>query len=413
MHLLPRVLLPFLCRHWELRDISPAPDRRFGGVEITAFRGGARAAASISADLELAWAWRGFPPEAMQARAVAERENVPRIVELLERHRIPITWATVGHLFLESCTRGEDGRPHPDMPRPATNFGWEGDWYRHDPCGDVDRAPGWICPDLIRLIQQSPIEHELATHSFSHIDFAADRSDAALVRYEMEACIHAMRPFGVRPRSLVYCFNHMGHGYLPLLASLGLTSVRHRDPARKVLAYPERTPAGVYKIYESMNTRFGRYYDYVAKAEAFLREAQKHQAAFHLWFHPSDPWRVFDEVFRPILGIIAAHRDSGSLWVATMSDLASYCEARATTELDVATADGSTTIMLRTTLDTARFGTPHITIAAPAGGADARVVVTHQGRSTRLLAGAVTLGRRPGTIQFDVPCCADRIEIAG
>src|SRR5262249_36709322 len=156
------------------------------------------------------------------------------------------------------------------------------DWYLHDPCSNLASAPSWYCPDLIRMIQDSGVGHEMGTHSFSHISFGPDRSDPELIRWEIEECIKVMKPFGATPRSLVYCFNHMGHQNLGLLASLGLTSVRHRDEIR--LAYPERTPEGVYKIYESMNLRIASRYDYVAKAEVFLREARKHHASYHIWF---------------------------------------------------------------------------------------------------------------------------------
>ena len=33
------------------------------------------------------------------------RENVPKILNLCEIYDIPITWATVGHLFLSNCKR--------------------------------------------------------------------------------------------------------------------------------------------------------------------------------------------------------------------------------------------------------------------------------------------------------------------
>jgi len=407
---IPNFFLPSLfCASGQLQRGLPPPLRSFGNVEIAPFKGGAPAAVSISADFELAWAWRNLSSEAMEARGAAERENVPRLVAMLDRHRIPITWATVGHLFLESCKRGTDGCGHPEMARPAKNFGWDGDWYVHDPCSDVCSAPSWYCPDLIKLIQQSDVGHEIGTHSFSHIDFGPDGADTALVQREMEACIEVMRPFGLHPRSLVYCFNHMGHQHLPLLAALGLTSVRDRDRVR--LAYPERTDAGVYKIRESMNLRFARRYDYVAKADLFLRESQKRSAAFHIWFHPSDSWSVFTQVFDPILNTIASYRDRGEVWVATMQDLASYCEARAMTDLAVTTTPNATRIAMRSTVDVNRFGTPDITLVVALPNNPARIIVIRDGVSQLLSPSAVVRGRQPGTIQFDVSCRAEQIDI--
>src|SRR6266581_350968 len=121
----------------------PPPARCFSGVQITPFRGGALASATISADFELSWAWRGWrSAEETRERATRERLDVPHLIGLLEEYGIPITWATVGHLFLEGCGRGEDGRAHPQIPRPPVMVNppamcrWTGDWYRHDPCTD-------------------------------------------------------------------------------------------------------------------------------------------------------------------------------------------------------------------------------------------------------------------------------------
>jgi len=203
----------------------------------------------------------------------------------------------------------------------------------------------------------------------------------------------------------------MGHQHLPLLASLGLTSVRHRDDRRR-MTYPERTGAGVYKIFESMNLRFANYYDYVAKARVFLGEAQKHHAAFHIWFHPSDPWEVFEQVFDPILEFISAQRKAGALWVATMHELVSYCEARATTVLGVKNDDRATTIEIRSSIDEARFGTPDISLSVPVNREMRKVVIQQNGISVSIPPKSISRGPLPGTILLNVSCGAERLEIS-
>src|SRR4030095_14102265 len=212
----------------------PVRPRRFDGVDITPCRGGVPASATISADFELSWAWRGWrSAEETRLRAARERCNVSYLVPLLEKYEIPITWATVGHLFLEHCERETDGRAHSQMPRPTMTTRpamarWTGDWYAHDPCTDYRSDPLWYCPDLIRLILNSKVRHEIASHSFSHISFLTGNSTPELVEQEIAQCQAAMSPFGVSVRSLVYPYNHMGHHYAPLLAELGITSVGHR-----------------------------------------------------------------------------------------------------------------------------------------------------------------------------------------
>src|SRR5205814_7334150 len=120
-------------------------------------------------------------------------------------------------------------------------------------------------------------------HSFSHIDFSPDTSTPELVERELNACNKAMHPFGVRPRSLVFCFNHTGYQHLDLLSRLGITAVRHRD-SRVRLTYPERTASGVYRLYESMNLRLTSRYNYADKARIFIDEAIRRGLADPLCF---------------------------------------------------------------------------------------------------------------------------------
>jgi|GEM_PF-402456 len=349
----------------------PPQVRCFSGVEITPFPGGVLASATISADFELSWAWRGWrSAEETRERAARERLNVPHLIGLLEEFGIPITWATVGHLFLEGCGRGEDGRAHPEMQRPPIMVNppamsrWIGDWYRHDPCTDYRTDGLWYCPDLIRQILSSKVRHEFGSHSFSHISFLAENSTPDLVEKELAQCQAAMSPFHLSARSLVYPYNQMGHHYDSVLAKFGITCVRHRDPLVR-LSYPERLSSGVYKLYESMNLRRASHYDYIEKARMFLDESMQRHAAYHIWFHPSDPMEIFDHEFRGIVQYMAKLQREGRLWVATMEELAAYCEAREQTDLEVQWRPDELTISLRSDYDAKRYGDTKLTLRIP------------------------------------------------
>lgn len=345
------------------RAASP-PSLAVDGVEIAPFRNDAPAAACISADFELSWAWREWDPAFREMRARRARDNFPYLLGLLEEFQMPVTWATVGHLFLKSCRRGPQGQAHSDMPRPAANRRWEGDWYRHDPCTDFRKDPLWYAPDLIEKMIDSPLDHEIASHSFSHIEYSAAAANCELVRRETEECIAAMAPYGLRPRSLVYPFNIMGHSYLELLSNMGITAVRHRDP-RVRLSYPERDASGVYKLYESMNLRDPSRYDYLHKAQIFLDRAARRRALYHLWFHPSDERAVFEGPFARILAELAQRRQEGRLWVATMQEIAAYTAARSQTRLSIAKSGQSVKVTLRSELDFDRFGVAGLTLLIP------------------------------------------------
>jgi peptidoglycan/xylan/chitin deacetylase (PgdA/CDA1 family) len=345
-----------------------APSRKFlSGIEVAPFKDNAAAAACVSADFEMGWGWRSLGLKAATLMGERERRHVPLILDLLEEHSIPITWATVGHLFLDSCARSSAGMAHPDMPRPLTDGSWHGDWYSHDPCSDVRSAPSWYAPDLIQRIVTSRVPHEIGSHSFSHVNFTARCSSPDVARRELESCVDVMRPFGLKPRSLVFPRNRAEYSHLPLLASAGIVAVRHRERVNGIrLSYPERTKAGVYKIYESMNLRIARHYHYLQKAMIFIRKAAERQAVYSLWFHPSDPTEWFDPQLREILHYIDAERRSGRLWVATMQDLAAYCEARDQFDLSTEWAVESLTLSFRSSLDISRYGTPEISLLIPA-----------------------------------------------
>src|SRR5207244_13655857 len=314
-------------------------------------------AASISADFELAWAWREWGTARAEEVGLRERANVPVILELLDRLDIPITWATVGHLFLESCGAKKNDLHHGNMPRRLYNGRWRGDWYQHDPATNLATHAAWYAPDLIRSIQVAKTPHEIGSHSFSHIEFSPECSTEDLVTAEILECQRSMGRFGIQPRTLVYPFNIMGHQYLPILARHGFTVVRHRDP-RFVMSCPERDSSGVYKIYESMGLGESRRYHQPTKASILIELAVRNGLCFHFWFHPSAVTGAACATMREILQHLASRRDKGEVWVATMKDLVSYSEARERMRIRSATAGRVESLRIECPIDRQRFGDP-------------------------------------------------------
>jgi peptidoglycan/xylan/chitin deacetylase (PgdA/CDA1 family) len=386
-----------------------AQKKIFDGIEIAPFWNACSSAVSISADFELNWAFRSLPAGERDRLGAAERQNVPYILDLLTEFSVPITWATVGHLLLASCKR-EGEHPHRRMPRPPLNNLWQGDWYKHDPCSELCRDPLWYAPDLIEQIIAAKVGHEVGSHSFSHIDFSPQTSDRELVKREMEECLAVMAPLGLRLRSLVYPFNHMGHAYHELLHQLGVIAVRHRDDKVR-LSYPERSAAGVYKIYESMNLRSSDHYDYRDKAELFIDHAIQRGMAYHLWFHPSDPRTVFQKEFYEILQTIQRQREAGNVWVATMGDLASYCEARECLSLQSAIEKDEMTLQLRSSLDTDKYGVPDVTLLVPTKAMPKRIKRQTGGASVEA-ARDLVCAQRNGTLILNLPAITQTVTLS-
>jgi peptidoglycan/xylan/chitin deacetylase (PgdA/CDA1 family) len=288
---------------------------------------------TFSIDFELAWAWR-YSKSGVDCVEMGlwEREQVPRLVRWFEEFRIPATWATVGHLFLDHCRRGPDGHAHPELLHPPyfTNAWWtfaSGDWYQHDPCTDLRRDPAWYGPDLIELVMNSPVGHEIGCHSFSHAGFA-EYCPAEVAASELDACLAVMRPLGLRPRSFVFPGNDAGN--FAVLASRGFDVVRWFPHDSAEVALPVRRKDGAWGLHASAylsGGKQGKFIPYVRRnIELCIDRAVAHGLNAHFWFHPSLSARECEEMLRPVLARCARLREQGLLEVHTMGQLVASLE---------------------------------------------------------------------------------------
>lgn len=297
------------------------------------FPGSCAGALVISADFEMGWAWRfaktGQDPVAM---GLKERANISPLLELFETYEIPVTWATVGHLFLEKCTR-KNNKAHPDLSRIPhfTNAVWrfdQGDWYDHDPCTDVHRDPAWYGPDLIRMIQRSSIPHEIGCHTFSHLDCTDGHCPPAVLKDELEECARAAEPFGVFFKSMV--FPGGTNGNYQVLKDMGYTN--YRINSLWDLFYPEKDKFGLWRLpsTESIdNHGFGWSPSYYEKYyRRYMDKAIDTGTCCHLWFHPCIDEYCLEKIFPKVLAYARKRADQGELWIATMDQAARFCEER-------------------------------------------------------------------------------------
>lgn len=291
-----------------------------------------RGAVTFSIDFELAWAtqYSRYAKEDCVAIGLREREQVPRILSKMNELRIPATWATVGHLFLKRCAR-TGGVPHPELPRvPHFDTHWRfvsGDWFQKDPCTDYHADPAWYAPDLIEMIMASPAEHEIGCHGFSHLGFGSYCPEE-VASAELDACLEAMRPYGIRPKSFVFPGNDVGK--LDLLARKGFLAVRAFPVARAEISLPLRLTEGIWGIHSSVAVDVDeRIQDYGRRCERlkrFVDRAVQTGLAAHFWFHPSLQRRQMEEILFPLLEYCGAIRDKGRLDILTMEKLVGATE---------------------------------------------------------------------------------------
>jgi peptidoglycan/xylan/chitin deacetylase (PgdA/CDA1 family) len=286
----------------------------------------------ISSDFELAWAWQFVKKIDKTAnnelsKARLERENLPKILALCEKYKIPITWATVGHLFLESCNR-INGKAHPELHRldHFENDFWRyngNDWFENDPCTDFKTSPEWYCPDLIRLILDSPIKHEIGCHTFSHIDCRDGVCSPELLRAELKECKNLANRWNINLKSFV----HPGYtiGNLKVLAEEGFTNYRTNN--RNVLGYPikhssvlwefEQTAEFVYRKDWSIDYHIYRYI-------TIIKRAIKTNTVCALWFHPSFNPKVIERIWPEVFQFINENREQ--IWLGTHGEYVDWLE---------------------------------------------------------------------------------------
>jgi hypothetical protein len=191
----------------------------------------------VSVDLELAWGFNyellvGSKTAYKYLRIIKERSrrNVKKLLELSEEYQIPFTWGIVGHLFLPSCSRGGNGLPHPDMPRPALDV--NRDWYSNDPCSNMSDDPLWYGADIVKQILESSVEQDIACHSFSHVDFSRCSREVALA--EVRKCKEVMKDFGIEAKCFIFPKNRVGH--LDVLEQEGFRVFRFKQ--QHILKHP-------------------------------------------------------------------------------------------------------------------------------------------------------------------------------
>ncbi len=280
-----------------------------------------QAVLTITADFELAWAWR-YSKSTKDAYTLAiekaefERENIPKILELCESYNIPITWAAAGHLFLKDCNK-LNGKAHPEIPAVKNYEGqfWDfqgNDWFEYDPCSNYKEAPEWYAPDLIEKIINSKVKHEIGCHTFSHIDCRDEVCPPELFEAEINECKKAAAKFGIELKSFV----HPGHsiGNLNKLAESGFTSFQS-DPGN-ILGYPVKHKNNLWELkrtYEFVYRKGWSDKYHIYRYITIIKRAIKNNVVCNFWFHPSLPTEFISNVLPSLFEFIDSKKDEISI----------------------------------------------------------------------------------------------------
>ena len=286
----------------------------------------------ISADFELAWASRydknvNDPLKVTLDRARTERLNVPEILKLCEHFQVPVTWATVGHLFLDKCT-AVDRIKHPEIPQVSKYEGvfWDfksNDWFEHDPCTDFKTDPEWYASDLIKQIVDSSVKHEIGCHTFSHIDCRDEVCSPELIRAELQECKKLAKKWDLHLKTFV----HPGYsiGNLGVLVEQGFTNFR--TDYRNVLGYPLRHKNGLWEFEQTAELVYRKEWsaDYhIYRYKTIIKRAIDTNTVCVFWFHPSFNTNVVENILPEVFKYIEGNRDK--IWLGTHKEYVQWLD---------------------------------------------------------------------------------------
>ncbi len=112
---------------------------------------------TISIEIELGWGVHDLGEyDHLSDGGQEERRYLRKLLGACDTHRIPISFDVVGHLFLEECSGAHPG-PYADS------------WFEADPGTDSETDPLFYAPDVVDEIVARRTDHELCTHTFSHV----------------------------------------------------------------------------------------------------------------------------------------------------------------------------------------------------------------------------------------------------
>ncbi len=269
-------------------------------VFISRFLGGCAGAFCISIDFD----------NRRDDRLEVDREATLEILALCEEFNIPVTWAICG----------------------VTAMGEK---------------------NVFQRILGSKVKHELAIHTFDHVDFSNPECTEELAKSQILGTISLLPP-GAGRETFIFPWNRPGH--FNILNELGFIAYRGRD---RKLAYPSKNN-GLWNIHPLFYLS-EKNYTYSSMLKALLDLAISKEAVFHLCFHPwnleknGDVSRYVKDTLRPLFEYVDLRRREGKLWVCTLGDIANYCEARSRAKISYEENSRSMGVSVECRVEDARF----------------------------------------------------------
>lgn len=278
----------------------------------------------ISLDTELGWGRINtgtYDVSRLPDRLDDGKAAITELLTTFDDYDVPVTWAIVGQLF-----RDLDEPPeNPDIPtlEAVPKAYHDRDW--------------WRMPDVIRRIRDSPVEHEIASHSATHADFSSIESTHAALDREIDG---QWRDSLAEPPASSFVFPRNNIGHLRSLSDAGVSCFRGTPP--RLSSGPSPTAFLPRKRGDLVNVPTSIAHRPYAGRGVILRNlppslkvsglklgvkvAARTGRVCHVTLHPKDfggpgRERFFDQ-FRTWIEYVCSYRERGLVDVKTMETVA-------------------------------------------------------------------------------------------
>lgn len=184
------------------------------------------ASVTLSIELELGWGHHDKGgSEICSPDRSAEELYLEKLLDACDHYGLPITFDVVGHLLLNECN-GHHSGPH------------QKGWFDADPGTDTETNPLFYWPELPEFITDRVPEHEVATHTFSHV--LCDEIDDQTLMWELERCMELHEASGLGHPETIVTPRHRPVSY-EILKDVGISGIR------SLKRYPRQSTFGRYK----------------------------------------------------------------------------------------------------------------------------------------------------------------------
>lgn len=145
---------------------------------------------TFSIEIELGWGVTQYNKlDVLSPNRQVETRTLEQLLDVCDELTIPITFNIVGHLLHDNPLEKYDG-------------GHKDGRFSDIPITGSEDDPLFYAPDLVRRIQRSSVDHEICTHTFTHVECANVSPER--LRWEFDRTLEAHEEFGLeRPTSLV------------------------------------------------------------------------------------------------------------------------------------------------------------------------------------------------------------------